>query len=800
MNLMKSHELRKRGKQGFPIKGAADLIAAKDCLRKGVSFVKRIPIILLFLVIIQGAVAIQANAAKQIAAEATQEKTLQKTDPFSIQDKLNGIKKRLKATIEAGEKKALDQMGITKDQLQDRITRLREMEAIYQGQLTAIKKQVSMKEEKADLEVRQKDQKLMDLLPPPPYSLSLYDKFLDQLAAADRGVEKGRADIKLTRKSIEDASSRFEMAQQKLRGIREKLDTKKSPELNWQFEQARIEMELAQAIFDLQKINRENATIELSLAGFKRTIAQEHLNWIKTHLFFDDDELRYYLGSVEERRTDLALRIGTLINEQQEVETAWKKARERAEAAQGTDELTAAKAGALLKAREAWRETYQEVLEQNQNMFQMLNQEQQVWQRRYALLKEDLKYEQLPKWEEEAEGNIKDISRLIHIQQNSRAGLQSEIAAIEKQLSGEKLDPTIRDHTENQLKALRKQADRSFEYLTVLQGGKEAQLRLLDEIAYKLGNIPLKGKIRIGGVWIGEIWEFELWVIGEHSVTVKKVVIALIIMTVGIIFARYGRRAVGKRLSRRKLLDQTAVAATEKILYFIILLLTALFALNVVNIPLTAFTFLGGAIAIGVGFGAQNLINNFISGFIIMAERPIKIADMIEVEGNFATVEDVGARCTRIRTAGNVHILVPNSHFLEKSITNWTLSDKKVRAKVTVGVAYGTPTREASRLMIKAAHDHERTLKDPEPFVLFTDFGNNSLVFEVYFWLSMGRLMERRMIESDIRFRIDDLFREAGIVIAFPQQDVHLDTSKPLDLRIMEPGGKTGGSLRIKDA
>ena len=183
-----------------------------------------------------------------------------------------------------------------------------------------------------------------------------------------------------------------------------------------------------------------------------------------------------------------------------------------------------------------------------------------------------------------------------------------------------------------------------------------------------------------------------------------------------------------------------------------------------------------------------------------MAERPIKIADMIEVEGNFATVEDVGARCTRIRTAGNVHILVPNSHFLEKSITNWTLSDKKVRAKVTVGVAYGTPTREASRLMIKAAHDHERTLKDPEPFVLFTDFGNNSLVFEVYFWLSMGRLMERRMIESDIRFRIDDLFREAGIVIAFPQQDVHLDTSKPLDLRIMEPGGKTGGSLRIKDA
>ena len=205
MNLMKSHELKK----------------------------KRIPIILLFLVMIQGAIAIKASAAKQIAAESIQEKTLQKTDPFPIQDKLNAIQKRLKATIEAGEKKAFDQMGITKDQLRDRIVKLREMEGIYQGQLTAIKKQVSMKEEKAALEVRQKDQKLMDLLPSPPYSLSLYDKVLDQLAAADRGMEKGHMDIKLTKKSIEDASSRFEMAQQKLRGIRKKLDTKKSKDAEY---------------------------------------------------------------------------------------------------------------------------------------------------------------------------------------------------------------------------------------------------------------------------------------------------------------------------------------------------------------------------------------------------------------------------------------------------------------------------------------------------------------------------------------------------------------------------------------
>jgi small-conductance mechanosensitive channel len=217
--------------------------------------------------------------------------------------------------------------------------------------------------------------------------------------------------------------------------------------------------------------------------------------------------------------------------------------------------------------------------------------------------------------------------------------------------------------------------------------------------------------------------------------------------------------------------------------------LLILFALRIVNIPLTVFAFLGGAIAIGVGFGAQNLINNFISGLIILAEQPIKIGDLVEVEGNFARVEDIGARCTKISTGANVQILVPNSMFLEKSIINWTLSDREVRAYVTAGVVYGSPVREVERLMLQAVREHKKVHKAPEPFVLFDDFGDNALIFQIHFWISMSRLTERRMIESAIRFRIDELFREAGIVIAFPQRDVHLDTQKPLELRIVDAEG-----------
>jgi small-conductance mechanosensitive channel len=205
----------------------------------------------------------------------------------------------------------------------------------------------------------------------------------------------------------------------------------------------------------------------------------------------------------------------------------------------------------------------------------------------------------------------------------------------------------------------------------------------------------------------------------------------------------------------------------------------------VVNIPLTLFTFLGGAIAIGIGFGAQNLINNFISGFIVMGEQPIKIGDLIEIEGTFAMVEEIGARCTRIRTGANVHILVPNSSFLEKNIINWTHSNKEIRAQLTVGVIYGSPIREVERLMLGVADEHKRVKKTPKPFVLFNDFGDNALIFDLYFWISLTRIMDRRIIESEIRFRIDELFREAGIVIAFPQRDVHLDTQKPLEFRMV---------------
>jgi potassium efflux system protein len=258
---------------------------------------------------------------------------------------------------------------------------------------------------------------------------------------------------------------------------------------------------------------------------------------------------------------------------------------------------------------------------------------------------------------------------------------------------------------------------------------------------------------------------------------------------VGLLLLKQGIRLFRKRVLPKTTLKPNEAVALTKIIYYFGVLILLLFCMRLVHLPVTAFAFLGGALAIGVGFGAQNLLNNFISGFIIMAERPIRLGDLIELEGSFARVEDIGPRCTRIRTADNIHILVPNSSFLEKNIVNWTLSDQKVRAHVDVGVIYGSPVREVERLLVKAAEENEKILREPEPFVLFRDFGDNALIFSLYFWVSMETMAEKLILESNIRFRIDDLFREAGIVIAFPQRDIHLDTTRPLELKVVDPGG-----------
>jgi small-conductance mechanosensitive channel len=159
-----------------------------------------------------------------------------------------------------------------------------------------------------------------------------------------------------------------------------------------------------------------------------------------------------------------------------------------------------------------------------------------------------------------------------------------------------------------------------------------------------------------------------------------------------------------------------------------------------------------------------------------MMERPIRIGDFIETDTIKGTVQSIGARSTIIKTIDNTHFVVPNSSFLEKNLLNWTLSDSIIRSKVNVGVAYGTDVQIVKEILLKIVLSNKDVLKSPEPEILFSDFADSSLNFEVYFWIDLSKELTTREVQSDLRFEIYRIFDERKIEIPFPQRDIHIKT------------------------
>lgn len=287
-----------------------------------------------------------------------------------------------------------------------------------------------------------------------------------------------------------------------------------------------------------------------------------------------------------------------------------------------------------------------------------------------------------------------------------------------------------------------------------------------------------------------KIWNLKIFSIKGQAVQISQAVIALFLLIAGLFISRLLTHRLGLYLRKYTQTDQNTAVFLERILLYVLIIVIVLSTLQMIQIPVTMFAFVGGAIAIGVGFGTQNIFNNFISGLVLMIERPVRIGDLIEVDTHLGRVDRVGARCTRIRRVDGVEILVPNSKLLESNVINRTLTDKNYRTTISVGVAYGSPTDQVAEILRHIVNNQPDVLPHPKPEVIFQDFGDNALIFKVFFWVDVDSVMEVRRIESEIRFSIDKQFRENSITIAFPQRDTHLDTLRPLDVRIINSDKK----------
>ncbi|GEM_PF-1077790 len=189
------------------------------------------------------------------------------------------------------------------------------------------------------------------------------------------------------------------------------------------------------------------------------------------------------------------------------------------------------------------------------------------------------------------------------------------------------------------------------------------------------------------------------------------------------------------------------------------------------------------ALGVGIGFGLQEIVANFISGLILLFERPIRVGDIITAGGGDGTVTEINARATVIESFEGKELMIPNKELITGVVTNWSLSTSNLRVVIAVGVAYGSDVREAMRILIEVAQDNASVLEDPEPTATFEDFGDNSLLI----WLRCYAQREYPRVWSELRTEINDRFNDAGISIAFPQRDIHLDADRPIPVRFVEP-------------
>lgn len=267
------------------------------------------------------------------------------------------------------------------------------------------------------------------------------------------------------------------------------------------------------------------------------------------------------------------------------------------------------------------------------------------------------------------------------------------------------------------------------------------------------------------------IFDREIFRLGETPITIINIIQLILIIAVFFVVSKLLGRFLRRRILSRLGLDDGVQYTILRLSHYLIMVLGMLTALNLLGIPLTGLAVLFGLVGVGIAFGLQNITSNFVSGIILLFERPINVGDYIDVGETSGRVMSINMRSTTVVTLDNITLIVPNSQFIENTITNWSVGDPKIRAIISIGIAYGSDTELVTNLLLKVAESHPKVMSDPKPSVIFKEFGDSSLNFDLRVWILNA--IERFDVISDLNYTIDAAFRENNISIPFPQRDVH---------------------------
>jgi potassium efflux system protein len=717
---------------------------------------------------------------------------------------------------------------------------LREVERIRSELLIDLGKQIDtlkelkeIRKDNASYKVERKSWKGFNLKP--PFPITYLDDIRDSLLSQRLALQSFELRLSLARASFRRFDDDLKKSRKALRLTEEEMSesvgTPREQRTRWLFDLAKLQNDRNEAGLVLAEMER--LAYETAITGKLSQIAflEEKLTAAEISSPLSKEDLEKKLADLDRQRRELETTLLGVQKSEAEAKGRLEVIRDAMGGLAAAPEEQAPSSGPLKKmlqalgltseqektisraeklrlfrldfeAEQAFVETARLKVAAVKAQIQFVNSAEKIWKDRYWLTrKRGLKEIR----EKEAKVTY-DLARLELLKKFTNASLSSWMNLIRNQkdriASFGKSDPAKRIN-ELILKTYEERQDITLRLIEGLGRYERLVSRLNDELTHRINVASIgsrvKERFQIAYSFVKEVWNTELYVATETtvvndrsiirpvSVTVGKVLKALFILIIGIWISGKIGRVIQWALTKRLKWPMSKAEPVGKILFGVMFVGVFIFSLVSVNIPLAVFTFLGGALAIGVGFGAQHLINNFISGLILLFDRSIRVGDIVEVDGQGGRVTDIGMRNARIHRFDGIDMLVPNSKFLQEKVTNWTLADLRMRYSVSVGVAYGSSTRETERVILKAIVTHPMVLNDPPTTILFEEFGDSALMFTGYFWMELISNRDNRIAVSEIRHTINELLGKAGIVISYPQRDVHVDSSRPLEVKVSYP-------------
>jgi len=669
---------------------------------------------------------------------------------------------------------------------------------IYWANIEELREHEEIRRQTADLD--QEIEAWKGFPEPPPYSILRADGLRDSVQSLELKIATAEKSQNLLSALISDETSNLKTCDAHLRLLDEQMEMAN--------ESSRMERSLWLKRLETMRGRRSEATLALDetrnqtlLADMARdrkelAFVMRKLATVNMHLRFSQTDLDQILSQVDEERRGVDKELSEagqeFLQRQSDLETA------RSSLAHDTPEHADA---VRLQTQVSLCTERLETSSQRQAMLRQIAEiyvfERGMWQIRFTSFRtKDL---------DAIRVGYRQLEKLKRLLDNVRPLFQQKIELADKLVSGQNNrisnerggDTAV---SEALLATYRQRGDYAKRALQNLDRIKRLAMRWNEALDNDQRNLPLVARVRdlFDGFssFFSKIWTFELFAVqqtitvdgqavtGSRSVTIGKIVSAVLILIFG-----YGLSSLVARVLEKWIIHRTHMewGRAELIRRWArIAFVTALvaFSLILVKIPLTVFAFAGGALAIGVGFGTQNLIKNFISGIIILFERPFRIGDVLDIEGHRGIVTGIGIRSSVVRFWNNTEMLIPNSTLLENNLTNWTYSARTVRFSVALGVAYGSDTRLVGKLMAEAAERHDLVQKTPKPQVLFVDFADSNLMFEVRFWVDVSQ-HDPAVISSDLRHIIMASFAAHGVAMAYPQRDVHFDDRRPVPVQMV---------------